>query len=182
VRRRPNLAVTTGAQALRIVVEKGRAAGVALAGHGVVRANREVILSAGAIGSPRLLQLSGIGPADHLRALGVPVVFDQPGVGANFHDHLDLFVIAECSGPCTYDRYAKPNWSALAGVQYLLTRKGPVASSLFETGGFWWADPSARSPDVQFHLGLGAGLVAQAEGGLDGILVFDLAFPASGPT
>lgn len=103
-------------------------------------------------------------------------------MGATFHDHLDLYVIAECSGPCTYDRYAKPIRSALAGLQYLRTRKGPVASSLFETGGFWWADPSARSPDIQFHLGLGAGLVAHAEGGLDGILVFDLAFRASGPT
>ena len=144
--------------------------GVELAGQGVIRAGREVILSAGAIGSPRLLQLSGIGPADHLRALGIPVVFDQPGVGANFHDHLDLFVIAECSGPHTYDRYARPMWSALAGLQYLLTRKGPVASSLFETGGFWWADPAARSPDIQLHLGLGsgieAGVAAMPQGGV----------------
>ncbi len=168
--RRPNLSVLTGAQVLRIVVERGRAVGVELAGQGVIRAGREVILSAGAIGSPRLLQLSGIGPADHLRALGIPVVFDQPGVGANFHDHLDLFVIAECSGPHTYDRYARPMWSALAGLQYLLTRKGPVASSLFETGGFWWADPAARSPDIQLHLGLGsgieAGVAAMPQGGV----------------
>jgi len=170
VRGRPNLSIRTGAQVLRIVVEKGRATGVELAGEGTVRADREVILSSGAIGSPRLLQLSGIGPADHLQDLGIPVVFDQPGVGANFHDHLDLFVIAECSGPHTYDRYAKPLWSALAGVQYLLTRKGPVASSLFETGGFWWADRSARSPDIQFHLGLGsgieAGVAAMPQGGV----------------
>jgi choline dehydrogenase-like flavoprotein len=170
VRRRPNLAVTTGAQVLRIVVEKGRAVGVELAEHGIIRADREVILSAGAIGSPRLLQLSGIGPADHLRELGIPVVFDQPGVGANFQDHLDLFVIAECTGHYTYDRYAKPHWSAIAGLQYLLTRKGPVASSLFETGGFWWADKSARSPDIQFHLGLGsgieAGVAAMPQGGV----------------
>jgi choline dehydrogenase-like flavoprotein len=169
-RRRSNLAVTTGAQVLRIVVEKGRAVGVELADHGVIRANREVILSAGAIGSPRLLQLSGIGPADHLTDLGIPVVLDQPNVGANFQDHLDLFVIAECSGPFTYDRYAKPVWSALAGLQYLLTRKGPVASSLFETGGFWWADRSARSPDIQLHLGLGsgieAGVAAMPQGGV----------------
>jgi choline dehydrogenase-like flavoprotein len=144
--------------------------GVELAGHGVIRANREVILSAGAIGSPRILQLSGIGPADHLTGLGIPVVLDQPNVGANFQDHLDLFVIAECSGPYTYDRYAKPHWSAVAGLQYLLTRKGPVASSLFETGGFWWADKSARSPDIQFHLGLGsgieAGVAAMPQGGV----------------
>jgi choline dehydrogenase-like flavoprotein len=170
VRRRPNLAVTTGAQVLRIVVDKGRAVGVELGGHGIIRANREVILSAGAIGSPRLLQLSGIGPADHLTDLGIPVVLDQPGVGANLQDHLDLFVIAECSGPYTYDRYAKPHWSVVAGLQYLMTRKGPVASSLFETGGFWWADKSARSPDIQFHLGLGsgieAGVAAMPQGGV----------------
>ena len=78
--------------------------------------------------------------------------------------------IAECTGPHTYDRYAKPHWSALAGLQYLLTRKGPVASSLFETGGFWYADPDARSPDIQFHLGLGsgieAGVAAMPQGGV----------------
>jgi choline dehydrogenase-like flavoprotein len=167
--RRPNLTVQTGAQVLRIVVDQGRATGVELAGQGVVRAG-EVILSSGAIGSPRLLQLSGIGPADHLRELGIPVVFDQPNVGANLQDHVDLFVIAECSGPHTYDRFAKPHLSALAALQYLLTRKGPVASSLFETGGFWYADPNARSPDIQLHLGLGsgieAGVAAMPQGGV----------------
>jgi choline dehydrogenase len=103
-RHRANLTVRTGAQVLRLVVEKGRAVGVELAGDGVIRADAEVILSSGAIGSPRLLQLSGIGPADHLRSLNIPVVLDQPGVGANLQDHLDLFVIAECTGPHTYDR------------------------------------------------------------------------------
>lgn len=169
-RKRANLSIMTGAQVLRIVVEKGRAVGVELAGKGVLRAAQEVILSSGAIGSPRLLQLSGIGPADHLRGLGINVVCDQPQVGANLQDHLDLFVIAECTGPHTYDRYAKLHWSALAGLQYLLTRKGPVASSLFETGGFWWADKNARSPDIQFHLGLGsgieAGVTAMPQGGV----------------
>ena len=167
-RRRLNLHVKTGAQVLWIMVENGRANGVELA-DGQVRGG-SVILSAGAIGSPRLLQLSGIGPADHLRALGLPVVFDQPQVGANLQDHIDLFVIAECSGPHTYDRFAKPHLSALAALQYLLTRRGPVASSLFETGGFWYADPAARSPDIQLHLGLGsgieAGVAAMPQGGV----------------
>ena len=169
-RGRTNLTIRTGAQVLRIVVENGRATGVELAGEGLLRAEAEVILCSGAIGSPRLLQLSGIGPADDLARLGIPVVLDQPGVGANLQDHLDLFVIAECTGPHTYDRYAKLHWSALAGLQYLLTRKGPVASSLFETGGFWYADPDARSPDIQFHLGLGsgieAGVAAMPQGGV----------------
>ena len=104
--------------------------------------------------------LSGIGPADHLAEVGVTPVLDQPGVGSNFQDHLDLFVICEVTGPHTYDRYAKPHWSAVAGLQYLLTKRGPVASSLFETGGFWYADQDARSPDIQFHLGLGSGIEA----------------------
>ncbi|MCQ0969388.1 GMC family oxidoreductase N-terminal domain-containing protein (plasmid) [Paracoccus sp. TK19116] len=162
-RSRPNLTVRSGVQVLRIVVNEGRATGIEIAsgsGTEILHAGAEVLLSAGAIGSPRLLMLSGIGPADHLRDLGLPVVLDQPEVGANLQDHLDLFVIAECSGPHTYDRYAKPLWSAVAGLQYLVSRKGPVASSLFETGGFWYADPDARSPDIQLHLGLGSGIEA----------------------
>ncbi len=162
-KKRPNLTVRTGAQVLRIVTERGRAVGVELAtptGTEIIRAEAEVILSSGAIGSPRLLMLSGIGPADHLTAVGINPVFDHPGVGSNLQDHIDLFVIAECTGNHTYDRYAKPLWSAVAGLQYLATRRGPVASSLFETGGFWYADPNARSPDIQFHLGLGSGIEA----------------------
>jgi choline dehydrogenase-like flavoprotein len=157
-RRRPNLTVRTGAQVRRILVEKGRATGVEMADGTRITAAREVLLSSGAIGSPRLLMLSGIGPADHLAGLGIDVAFDQPQVGENLQDHLDLYCICEVTGPHTYDRYAKPHLSALAGLQYLVTRRGPVASSLFETGGFWYADPDARSPDIQFHLGLGTGI------------------------
>jgi choline dehydrogenase-like flavoprotein len=69
-------------------------------------------------------------------------------------------VIAECTGDHTYDKYNKPHHAAWAALQYLLLRKGPVASSLFETGGFWYADKAARSPDIQFHLGLGSGIEA----------------------
>ena len=157
---RPNLTVRTGAQVRRIVVKDQRATGVELIDGTVLNASREVVLSSGAIGSPRLLQLSGIGPADDLRALGIDVVQDQPNVGANLQDHLDLYAICEVSGPHTYDRFAKLHLSALAGLQYIFTRKGPVASSLFETGGFWYVDPDARSPDVQMHLGLGTGIEA----------------------
>lgn len=175
-RDRENLTIRTGVQVLRIVTENGRAVGVETAADGVIRAGREVILTSGAIGSPRLLMLSGIGPADHLRSLGIPVVFDRPGVGSNLQDHLDLFVIAECTGPHTYDRYAKPMWSAVAGLQYLLTRKGPVASSLFETGGFWYADPNARSPDIQLHLGLGSGIEAGVAAMPDGGVTLNSAY------
>jgi choline dehydrogenase-like flavoprotein len=169
-RGRKNMTVRTGAQVRRLIVEQGRARGVEMMDGTKLTARSEVILSSGSIGSPRLLQLSGIGPADHLTDLGIPVVFDQPEVGANLQDHLDLYCICEVSGPHTYDRYAKLHLSALAGLQYLFTRKGPVASSLFETGGFWYADPDSRSPDIQFHLGLGTGIehgvVAMPQGGV----------------
>jgi choline dehydrogenase-like flavoprotein len=160
---RRNLTVRTGAFVQRVVLEGKRAVGIEIAGHGVtetLRAEREVIVSSGAFGSPKLLLQSGIGPADHLRSVGVPVLHDLPGVGENLQDHLDLFVIAECKGDYTYDNVAKLHRTAWAGLQYVLFRSGPVASSLFETGGFWYADPDARSPDIQFHLGLGSGIEA----------------------
>ncbi|WP_428688318.1 GMC family oxidoreductase [Roseibium sp.] len=169
-RNRANLQVKTGAQVRRITVENGQATGVEMIDGTRLTAASEVILSSGSIGSPRLLQLSGIGPADHLHGLGIEVVLDQPEVGANLQDHLDLYCICEVSGPFTYDRYAKPHWSALAGLQYVFTRRGPVSSSLFETGGFWYADRQARSPDLQFHLGLGTGIesgvAAMPDGGV----------------
>jgi choline dehydrogenase-like flavoprotein len=165
VRSRANLTVMNHAMVTRIVIERGHAVGVEILQNGNVlkiHAQREVIASSGAIGSPKLLLQSGIGPADHLKAVGIPVVHDLPGVGSNFQDHLDLFAISECTGDHTYDKYNKPHHAAWAGLQYLLLKKGPVASSLFETGGFWYADPSAgvRSPDIQFHLGLGSGIEA----------------------
>lgn len=160
-RGRANLTVLTGAQALRVRIEKGRAVGVDYLQKGRARtahASREVLVTSGAIGSPRLLQLSGIGPADHLAAAGVEVVHDLPGVGENLQDHLDLCAIAECSGPYSYDPVARLDRTILAGLQYLAFRTGPVAASLFETGGFGYADPGARSPDIQFHLGQGSGI------------------------
>jgi choline dehydrogenase-like flavoprotein len=158
-RSRKNLTVRTGAQVTRIVLEGKRAVGVEL-GSETIRADREVIVSSGAMGSPKLLLQSGIGPAAHLRSVGVEVRHDLPGVGENLQDHLDLFVIAECTGDHTYDNVAKLHRTLWAGLQYVLFGSGPVASSLFETGGFWYADPDARSPDIQFHLGLGSGIEA----------------------
>ena len=163
-RQRGNLTVITGRSVTRIIVEKGRAVGVELGAAGgateTIRCERDVIVSSGTIGSARLLMLSGIGPADHLTSVGIPVVHDLPGVGSNLQDHLDLYVIAECTGSHTYDSYASWYRALGAGVQYLLYKKGPVASTLFETGAFAYADDAARSPDVQFHLGLGSGIEA----------------------
>ena len=163
IRGRKNLTVRLNAQVVKVEVEKGRAVGVTVARGNemeTLRADREVIVSCGAIGSPSLLQRSGIGPADALRSVGVSVVHDLPWVGANLQDHLDLYVIAECTGDHTYDRVARLHRTVWAGVQYLLFKTGPVTSTLFETGGFWYADKEARSPDIQFHLGLGTGIEA----------------------
>ena len=157
---RDNLRVQMTGMVTRVVVEKGRAVGVELGAGETIRAIREVIVCAGAIGSPKLLLQSGIGPADHLRVVGVPVAHDLPGVGGNLQDHLDICVISECTGDHTYDKYGKPHWAALAGLRYLLTKSGPAASSLFETGGFWYADRQAAAPDIQFHLGQGSGIEA----------------------
>ena len=160
---RPNLTARLNAEALKIEIERGRATGVTIAVGGAtetLRADREVIVSCGAIGSPRLLQLSGVGPADALKRAGVGVAHDLPGVGGNLQDHLDLYAICECAGDYTYDRVARLHRTLWAGVQYLMFKTGPVTSTLFETGGFWYADKTARSPDIQFHLGLGSGIEA----------------------
>jgi choline dehydrogenase len=159
-RHRPNLTLRLNTQTRRVKVENGRVTGVELLGGEVLHAEREVIMTAGAIGTPKLLLQSGIGPADHLQSVGVTCTHHLAGVGENLQDHLDLFVISECSGPHTYDRYGKPHWAALAGLQYLFNRTGPVASELFSQGGFWYADENARSADVQFHFGLGSGIEA----------------------
>jgi len=162
-RSRKNLVVKTGATTTKIVVENGRAVGATFAtstGVETARAEREVIMACGAIGTPRLLQLSGIGPADALKKVGIEVVHDLPAVGANLQDHLDLYAISECTGDHTYDRVAQLHRTVWAGLQYLLFKTGPVTSTLFETGGFWYADRNTRSPDIQFHLGLGSGIEA----------------------
>jgi len=163
VKNRKNLTIRLGAAVTRIVLEGSRAVGVEIAttrGTEIIRAEREVLVCSGAIGSPKLLLQSGIGPADHLKSAGVAVQHDLAGVGSNMQDHLDLFVISECTGDHTYDNVAKLHRTLWAGLEYVLFRSGPVASSLFETGGFWYADPQARSPDIQFHLGLGSGIEA----------------------
>ncbi len=160
---RPNLTVMLAETVGRVLVDGSRVVGVEVWRNDNVesiRAAREVILSSGAIGSPRLLMLSGIGPANHLKSVGIAPVHDLPGVGSNLQDHLDLCVLSECTGDHSYDKYGKPHWAAWAGLRYLLTLTGPVSSSLFETGGFGKADPNATAPDIQFHFGLGTGIEA----------------------
>jgi len=164
--KRGNVTLLARTQALRIVVERGRARGVEVrdgAAVKTVRARREVIVTSGAIGSQRLLLLSGIGPEDELRALGIDPVAHVPGVGRNLQDHVDVYVMSELKGNHSYDHVARPHHTLLAGLQYVLFRKGPVASNLAEAGGFWYADETAASPDIQFHFMLGSGLEQDLE-------------------
>ena len=149
---RPNLKVVTGALVRRILLTNGRAIGVAYARDGVetqVRAEREVLLSGGAINSPQLLMLSGIGPADHLATHGISVALDAPGVGQNLQDHLDICTLQHCTQRITYDRASELK---TAFDYFLRDHKGPGSSNIAEAGGFL---RSALAPDdradIQLH-------------------------------
>ena len=163
-RQRGNLRIMVQRQVTRIVVEGGRAVGVEYRdGRSVqvLRAEREVIVAAGGIGSPHLLLRSGIGPADHLRQVGVPVVHDLPGVGENLHDHVDVFLIYELTGPHSYDKYKKLHWQAAAALQYALFKSGPLTSNIAEGGLCWFGhDKTDPLPAIQYHFLCGAGIEA----------------------
>ncbi len=161
VRGRKNLEIRLHCATRRILVEHARAVGVEFSQDGTVqsaRAEREVVVTAGAIGSPKLLMLSGIGPADHLRSAGVDVLHDLPGVGQNLHDHFGTDIVYELSGPYSFDKYKQPHWMVWAGLEYYLFGKGPVASNIVEGGAFWWSDRAAPTPDTQVHFLVGAGV------------------------
>ncbi|WP_426239247.1 GMC family oxidoreductase [Pararhizobium sp. DWP1-1-3] len=158
---RKNLALRTDVMVNRIVIENGKAIGVEIVENGrpvTLRADREVIVTSGAIGSPKLLMLSGIGPAEHLRSVGIDALHDFSGVGQNLQDHMDVDVLAELSGSHGIDRYKKLHWQAMAGLEYMLFGKGPVASNIVEGGAFWWGDRAEKTPDIQFHFLPGAGV------------------------
>ncbi|WP_420006371.1 GMC family oxidoreductase [Arenibacterium sp. LLYu02] len=166
--KRRNLTLKTGSRVTRILMEQGRATGVEyLAGNKrhVLHARREVILSAGAIATPNLMMHSGIGPATQLEKQGIKVVQDLRGVGQNLQDHIEISLVYQLNGPHSYDRYKKPFWKAMAGMEYLLFGTGPAASNLIEGGAFWWGDKSEPLPDCQFFLVCGAGI----EEGVDGV-------------
>jgi choline dehydrogenase len=153
-RGRPNLAVKTGALSTRVIVERGRAVGVEYRQHGqtqVARAEREVILAGGAINSPQLLMLSGIGPADHLRQVGVKPVHDLPGVGQNLQDHLELYVQHACTQKITLHSVNNPINKVRAGVEWFLFKTGLCVSAHLEAGAFIRSEAGVRHPDLQFH-------------------------------
>ncbi len=152
VRHRSNLEVFTGTLARRILIENGRAVGVAYAHRGrevQVRAEREVLLSGGAINSPQLLMLSGVGPADHLREHGVNVRMDAPQVGLNLQDHLDICTLRHSTRPITYDRTSELK---TAFDYFLRGHRGPGTSNIAEAGAFVRSPlaPDAHA-DIQLH-------------------------------
>lgn len=168
VRRRPNLTILTQAASQRLLFDGYRATGVEFRHRGrkkSVYAECEVIVTAGAIGSPKLLMLSGIGPGDHLKSLGIDVRAGIAQVGSNLADHVNIDLVAELSGHQSLDKYKKPHMAAWAGLQYALFRSGPVASNVVEGGLFWYSGEDRSTPDLQFHFLAGA----SAEDGVGGV-------------
>jgi choline dehydrogenase-like flavoprotein len=149
--KRQNLTVITQAQAARIMLEGRRATGIKLVDGREIKARAEVVLCAGAVQTPQLLLLSGIGPAEHLMSVGVDIVHNLPGVGGNYHDHVACPIHMETDDTDSYGISWKV-WprDIAAGIQYLLTRTGPLASNVFESVAFLKTDPSLPKADVQF--------------------------------
>jgi choline dehydrogenase len=152
---RPNLEVRTFAHGTRIRFEGGRAVGVEYAragrrGKDIARAG-EVVLCGGAINSPQLLQLSGVGAAAELRALGIDVVADLPGVGENLQDHLEVYVQHACTQPVSMAPYFAMRKRPRVGLEWLLRRSGPGATNHFEAGGFVRSNEDVAYPNLMFH-------------------------------
>lgn len=155
VKARPNLTILTNTLVEKVLVEQGRARGVQVRHRGQLQqfsANREVIVSAGAIASPQLLMLSGIGPADHLREHDIEPLLDLPGVGQNLQDHLAATVKFTSPAKISLFKYLNPFHGALALARYTLLRNGPLADPGMEAVAYLKSDPSLADPDIKFLL------------------------------
>jgi choline dehydrogenase-like flavoprotein len=154
---RKNLDVRANAHTLRVLLSDGRATGVSYEYNGRVvqaTARNEVILAAGTINSPQLLQLSGIGPAALLKQHGIPIAIDRPGVGANLQDHLQIRLTYKASRPVTTNDFLRsPIGKMRMGLQFLLRQAGPIAVGINQAYIFTRADRAAARPDIQFHFG-----------------------------
>ncbi len=152
---RPNLTVITGARASRILLDGKRATGVAYRKDGrqeSLTATREVLLSGGAINSPQLLMLSGVGPTEELQRHGIAVKHALPGVGQNLQDHLDVLVVHKCVKPVSLGiSFGNLLAQGKYLYQYLFHRKGPLTTNAAEGGGFIKSSPEQPIPDLQFH-------------------------------
>ncbi len=153
-RSRPNLTVETNALSHRVLLEGKKAVGIEYSQGGTTRtanARREVILSAGSVGSPQLLQLSGIGPAETLKKAGVDVVHDLPGVGANLQDHLEVYFQFRCKQPITLNGKIDPFNKFLIGARWFFFKSGLGATNHFESCAFIRSKPGIKWPDIQYH-------------------------------
>jgi choline dehydrogenase len=151
VMKRPNLHVETFAFVRRILFEGGRAVGVEYGRRGRRALGGEVVLCGGAINSPQLLQISGVGAGDQLRGLGVDVVADLPGVGENLQDHLEVYVQHSCTQPVSMAPYFAMRRRPAVGLQWLLRKTGPGATNHFEAGGFVRGNDEVRYPNLMYH-------------------------------
>jgi len=165
-RERSNLSIVTDAQVTRILFEGRRAVGIRYLQDGrtrELRARKGVVLSAGAVQSPQLLMLSGIGPAEHLREHNIKVLVDRPSVGENLQDHLQIRLIYECNRPITTNDELRTLFGRMRmGLKWLLRRAGPLAVGINQGGLFTAVLPDSKSPDIQFHI---ATLSADMAGG-----------------
>ncbi len=156
VRHRPNLRVITHAQVQRVIVEQGRARGVAYLDRAgrerVIRCRGEIVLSSGAIGSPQILMLSGIGAPAQLRANGVEVVHPLPGVGRNLQDHLQARLVFKCNEPTLNDEVRSLFNQARIALRYALFRSGPMTMAASLATGFMRSGDHVATPDIQFHV------------------------------
>ncbi|MDE0308322.1 MAG: choline dehydrogenase [Acidiferrobacterales bacterium] len=154
-RPRTNLEIQTNAHVQKIVIDDGRADGVTYHQGGrsaTVRARREVILCAGAVGTPQILMVSGVGPADHLQELGIEVLHHLPGVGQNLNDHPDFVMQYECLKPVTLWPKTRPVGRIAAGIRWLVTRRGTCASNQFEAVACIRSDCGVDYPDLQLTI------------------------------
>ncbi len=148
--KRPNCDLMRGLVE-RVLIEDGRATGVILQGGQIVRARAEVILAASSINSPKILMLSGIGPAAHLGEHGIDVIADRPGVGANLQDHLEMYIQMASKQPITLYKHWNLISKAMIGAQWLFTRTGLGASNQFESAAFIRSKAGVPYPDIQYH-------------------------------
>ena len=152
--RRGNLELIKGALVRKVLIENNRAVGVEFETGGEIRianAQRDVILSASSVNSPKILMLSGIGPAGQLSDLGIDVVSDRPGVGANLQDHLELYIQQACTQPITLYKHWNLFSKALIGAQWLFFKNGLGASNQFESCAFIRTKAGVKYPDIQYH-------------------------------
>ncbi len=156
VMNRPNLTVLTEAQATGVTLDGKRCTGLTIVHNGRlarVKAGRETILSGGSIGSPQLLQLSGIGPADHLKDLGIPINHDLPGVGENLQDHLQIRAVYKVKNTETLNERANSLIGKMGiGLEYFLFKRGPMTMAPSQLGGFAKSDINKETPNLEYHV------------------------------